>query len=282
MSVTALVLFTRTSDHSMNDSAVQVGKQAQWGLSRLRSLWLRVPLLRRLANNGSASFAWLILILSVFVMGGDALYWLHQRYWHRDLKIHILDVGQGNASLVEFPGGHTLLIDGGGFADLSGFDPGARVLAPYLRRRKIMTVDTLVLSHPNSDHMNGLIYIAEHFNVQQLWTNGEPRATLGYRLLMDSADAHRIRTPDFSDLAGRHTLGGVQVRVLYPLTDFLSRRAAERWRDTNNNSLVVQLIFGRPCISLPGRYCPQSRGRVDRYPRFRSAQQCVGCAPPRQ
>ena len=144
------------------------------------------------------------------------------------------------------------MIDGGGFADMTAFDLGAKVVAPYLRRRKIMAVDTLVLSHPNSDHMNGLIYIADHFNVKELWTNGEPRSTLGYQALMASVHTHRIQLPAFRHLARRHTIAGVEIRLLYPLQDFLSRRSAERWRDTNNNSLVVQLIYGRHAFLFPG------------------------------
>lgn len=192
------------------------------------------------------------MIFVLLVIAGDAFYWLHQRYWHRDLRISILDVGHGNASLVEFPGGDTLLIDGGGFADITAFDMGARVLAPYLRRQKIMTVDTVVLSHPNSDHLNGLIHICGNFNVKQLWTNGEAHPTLGYRLLIENAAANRIRSPDFRSLARRHACGGVQIRILYPPPDFLSKRVNESWRDTNNNSLVLQLLYGDHSFLFPG------------------------------
>ena len=54
--------------------------------------------------------------------------------------------------LLEFPGGKNMLIDGGGYSDNTIFDIGARVVAPFLWSRKILTVDTLVLTHPNSDH----------------------------------------------------------------------------------------------------------------------------------
>ena len=74
---------------------------------------------------------------------------------------------------MELPGGGVLLYDGGGFSDNRLFDMGRRVVAPVLWRRKISTVDILVLSHPNADHLNGLIYIADHFNVRELWTNGD-------------------------------------------------------------------------------------------------------------
>ena len=84
---------------------------------------------------------------------------------------------------MEVPGGHTVLIDGGGFGDNTVFDVGARVVAPFLWRKKIKTVETLVLSHPNSDHLNGLLFIAENFNTSELWANGEPADNAGYHQL---------------------------------------------------------------------------------------------------
>ena len=135
---------------------------------------------------------------------------------------------------------------------MSSFDLGRSVLAPFLWRRKILSLDMLVLSHPNSDHMNGLIPIAEIFDVGALLTNGEPRPTDGYRMLMETAAAKSIRRPEFRRCAREQVIGGVTCRVLYPPPDFLARRAVDRWRSTNNNSVVVQLIFGGHSFLFPG------------------------------
>ena len=98
----------------------------------------------------------------------------------------IFDVGQGSAALIDLPGGRYLLIDGGGFSDNTVFDTCKNIIAPYLLRNKIKTIDTLFLSHPNSDHLNGLIYIAEHFNVKQVITNNESSTTMGYQSFMET------------------------------------------------------------------------------------------------
>jgi competence protein ComEC len=131
-------------------------------------------------------------LLVILALAGDVSYWLYQRFWQDDLRVTIIDVGQGSAALLELPGGYTTLIDGGGFSDNAIFDMGARVIAPFLWRKKIKTIDTLVLSHPNSDHLNGLIFIAQHFNIKNIWTNNEAKATLGYRLLPKSICTCRI------------------------------------------------------------------------------------------
>ena len=126
----------------------------------------------------------IIALTTILVAIVDTGYWTYHRFWHKDLRVTVIDVGQGSAALVEMPKGYNLLIDGGGFSGNSTFDVGARIVAPLLWHKKIRTVDTLILSHPNSDHLNGLLYIAEHFNVKQIWTNSQISNTLGFRKFM--------------------------------------------------------------------------------------------------
>jgi competence protein ComEC len=193
-----------------------------------------------------------IAVFVILVLLGDAGYWYYRRLGHQDLRITVIDVGPGNAALLELPGGHTMLIDGGGFSHNSVFDMGARVLAPLLWRKKINTVDTLILTHPNSDHLNGLVYIAEHFNVQQIWTNGETRETLGYRSLMDVIAGQNIQFPDYEDLPPRQMIHGVGFNILYPQTDFTAKKARDKWRNSNNNSLVIRISYGAVSFLFPG------------------------------
>ncbi len=187
------------------------------------------------------TWKWLLPIALLLVL--DTAYWMHHRFWHRDLRVTCLDVRQGSAALLEFPGGKTMLIDGGGYADNSVFDMGARVVAPYLWRQKIKTVDTLVLTHPNSDHMGGLLYIAENFNVKEIWTNAETAPTKGYSQLMRIIKARGISHPDYRVLPRISSQGGVTVTVLYPPRDFLTRRETDSWRNSNNNSIVLKAEF---------------------------------------
>jgi competence protein ComEC len=174
----------------------------------------------------------------------DAGYWFARRHLNSDLRVTYIDVGQGSAALLELPAGHTALIDGGGFSDNDTFDMGARVIAPFLWRKKIRTVDTLVLSHPNSDHLNGLIYIARHFNVKTIWTNNEPRTTRGYRQLQNIIAQKKINLPDFQQIPRQQLINGVEFCFLYPPADFLARQASQKWRNTNNNSMVVKVSLG--------------------------------------
>jgi len=187
-----------------------------------------------------------------FTLAADTVYWLYQRFWHTDLRVTVIDVGHGFASLLELPGGYTIMIDGGGFSDNSLFDIGEKVVAPFLWKKKIKTVDTLILSHPNSDHLNGLLYIADHFNVKDVWTNNEPRNTLGYLTLMQIIANKNINLHEFRHMPADRRINGVDLKLLYPPKDFLDRKESEKWRNPNNNSLVVRVSFGHASFLFPG------------------------------
>ena len=88
------------------------------------------------------------------------------------LRVTFLSVGQGDAAVVELPGGAgVLVVDGGGFP--GDFDPGERLIAPFLRARKILHVDVLALSHPQLDHYGGLALPRRSISHRgELWWNG--------------------------------------------------------------------------------------------------------------
>jgi len=182
----------------------------------------------------------------------DAAYWLYHRFLHNDLRVTILDVGQGSAALVELPKGSSILIDGGGFTDNSIFDIGGKIIAPFLWRKKIMTIDTIILSHPNSDHLNGLIYIAKHFNVKTVLSNGEGVDTLGYKEFIKAINKNRIELAQFSQLKRRQNICNVILEILYPPPDYSEKKLKDKWRDLNNNSIVVKITYGTISFLFPG------------------------------
>ena len=195
-----------------------------------------------------------IIVLAVVILAGsiDCCYWFYNRFWRDDFRATIIDVGQGSCTLLELPGGQCFLVDGGGFSDNSVFDVGAGIVAPFLWRKKIGTIDTIVLSHANSDHLNGLLYIARHFNVKRIWTNNESASTAGYRNLMEIIEKNKIHAPVFKDMPRVYDINGVRLKILYPSDDFIDKRKKEKWRDLNNNSLVLKAEFGTKSFLFPG------------------------------
>jgi len=198
------------------------------------------------------NLAKLAMALVLLTLALDTCYWMYQRFWHTDLRVTVIDVGQGSASLLELPGGRAILVDGGGFSDNSSFDVGEKIIAPFLWRKKIRTVDTLILSHPNSDHLNGLIYIAHYFNVRTVWTNNESVNTLGYANFMEVIAHKNIQLPVFEDMPRRHRIGEVELNLLYPPANHIQLRNTQKWRNANNNSLIVKASLKSISFLFPG------------------------------
>lgn len=209
-------------------------------------------LLWGMVNLRQTGFARILVCVALFAGGADACYWVQQRFWHRDFRVTVIDVGQGSASLLEFPKGRCMLIDGGGASDNTAFDVGQRVVGPLLRRKRIGTVDTIVLSHPNSDHLNGLLYILGHFNVHQVWTNGQGAPTAGYRRFTEIITTRGIDAPEFDHIPKRSDIGGVILEILYPPGGFHPNTPGRLRRNTNNNSIVIKATFGDTAFLFPG------------------------------
>lgn len=189
-------------------------------------------------------------IIALFTLGADITYWAYERFLRTDFRATIIDVGQGSAALLEFPRGYCMLIDGGGFSDNSSFDVGERIIAPFLWNRKIKTIETIVLTHPNSDHLNGLLYIAGQFNVKNVWSNHQAAKTMGYTRFMEIIETKNIQWPGFGDIPRTSMVNGVKVQILYPPEDFMDNRLTRR--NLNNNSLVLRCAYGSKSILFPG------------------------------
>jgi competence protein ComEC len=100
----------------------------------------------------------------------------------RALRVTFLDVGQGDAAVVELPGGHTLVVDAGGFPG-SEFDTGEGVVAPFLRQRGILHPDALVMTHAHPDHAGGLASLLRRHRPREFWWTGVPGTGSGWRRL---------------------------------------------------------------------------------------------------
>ncbi|MDY6950689.1 MAG: MBL fold metallo-hydrolase, partial [Thermodesulfobacteriota bacterium] len=108
------------------------------------------------------------------------------------------------------------------------------------------------LSHPDPDHLNGLVFIARHFNVQQVWMTGDVVSSPVYKDFQHILSEQQIRVVGLEDLAGSRTVKGVTFQVLYPPWDFLKRKRKDLWRTTNNNSLVLRVSYKESSFLFPG------------------------------
>jgi len=162
-------------------------------------------------------------------------------------RVTFLDVAQGDSAVVELPDGQVVLIDGG--SAFERFDMGRSVVAPFLWSRGIRTIDHVIATHPQLDHVGGLAWILQHFSVRHFWGNGDQRdepfhERLRQALALRGLTEHVVRE-------GREVLSSDACRllVLNPTGDGHSVESAISRRRgghiLNNRSVVTELSCGK-------------------------------------
>jgi competence protein ComEC len=156
----------------------------------------------------------------------------------RELVVHVLDVGQGDAILIQ-NGGSTVLVDGG---------PDRRALARWLDVLHVGdTIDAVILSHVHTDHFEGLRELfssRRRMTVRELWWNGDPAPNFTFTGLPDTLAAHArahttiVRDTDDPCGDGRPVCtitlkGGAKLHLLRPMPDVL---------DENDRSAPLKLV----------------------------------------
>jgi competence protein ComEC len=144
-----------------------------------------------------------------------------------------------------------MLIDGGGFSD-SSFDTGKSILAPFLYHERISNVDTVVLSHPHPDHLLGLIYIMNNFDVRQVWRSNLPIDLEDFPEWEKAIKLNHINVSLVSNAFPERIFNGVRVKVLSPSNYSAQDMNNLSYDEVNDSSLVLKITFGKVSILIPG------------------------------
>jgi len=216
-----------------------------------RAISEKGKVLCRLLSAGCFVFALFFLLLQFFPSPPE----------RKTLRLTAIDVGQGSATLIEFPGRAAMLVDGGGFHD-NLFDVGRFVVTPFLLSRKIRALDVVVLTHPHHDHLNGLLYILDHFAVREVWTNGEAAETEPYRLFRETIRDRGILYRTRSARDGPVMIGGVTVSFLNPERPLSGLVPDTAESTANDRSLALRFSFDVLAFLLPGDITEKTEGRL--------------------
>ncbi|HZP84513.1 MAG TPA: ComEC/Rec2 family competence protein [Chthonomonadaceae bacterium] len=167
------------------------------------------------------------------------------RHGPGELRVTFLDVGQGDAIVVESPSGKVLVVDTGGISHEGREDQGQRVVAPFLRYRGINRIDALVLTHPHADHIGGAATLLQRFPVGLLLDNGEETASPLMTQILQEAHARGVPYKAAHHGQELDCGDGVIARVLAPADAALQGAA-------NDASVVLRLEYGRTAFLLTG------------------------------
>jgi competence protein ComEC len=154
----------------------------------------------------------------------------------RNLTLHFLDVGQGDAGAIRTPGGHWILVDAGPASETA--DAGRRVVAPFLERQGARSLSLAVVSHAHADHLGGLPAVLARIPtglvIEPAAALADPRYTRFLdRLLTERVPWHPARAGE------RFEIDGVRCTILHPVPEWAG------WgEDVNEDSLVLLVEFG--------------------------------------
>ncbi|MBN1550816.1 DNA internalization-related competence protein ComEC/Rec2, partial [bacterium] len=158
------------------------------------------------------------------------------------LNIYVMDVGNGDSTLIRTPGGEYFLVDAGGIYN-SDFDIGRQIVCRTLLTLNVDRIRTAVITHPHPDHQKGMYAILDTFPVEELWVPSQ-----------------RFDDADFSGLMARAAELGIPLKTLdtnriYETVDV----------GYNNRSLVLGLRYGRFSLLLPGDAEKEAEAGLLRY-----------------
>ncbi len=214
-----------------------------WGALLCGLLAIRLMLRSNSSNDRPQGTLRPAFILSAVLLFAPALAGLVRLA--PELRLTMMDVGQGQAILLETPAGKRLLLDGGGLKSRT-FDIGKAILAPALTANHAPELDFVAYSHPDNDHLRGLLYVLARFSISRFATNGcLPRNWNQIPLALILQQKH-LR-PEIWTAGQKIALEpGLVLEVLHPTLPL-------DCSDANNVSLCLRLVWKNQGLALlPG------------------------------
>jgi len=159
------------------------------------------------------------------------------------LQVDFLNVGQGDSTFIETPQGHQIMIDGG---------PSSAVLGKlaYLMPFFDKDLDLIVLTHPEKDHMQGLLEILKSYKADYILWNGVKKEGQDYQLWLATLEKQKNMGAKIiiADSQEKIKAGTAEIDILFPFESVENKEITS----ANNTCVVVKLIYGKKSFLFTG------------------------------
>lgn len=152
----------------------------------------------------------------------------------KDLKIYFIDVSQGDSMLIVTPNNKKLLIDGGGNEN---YDVGEKILLPYLLDRNIISLDYVLITHADTDHIGGIFSLLENIKVKEVIICSQAKDSENYKKLKKIVNKKKIKVRVVKKENKISIDKDVNLKILWPTDEFINENIL------NNNSIVAKLEY---------------------------------------
>ncbi len=181
----------------------------------------------------------LVLFLAVLLAGFEFINQKEKKN-RAALEVYFFDVGQGDATLVNYLNGYQVLIDGG--------PNGKKLLSELGKAMPVMdkNIELVILTHPDKDHLAGLIEVAKNYEIGLILDNGQEADTEIYRELKETISQEEIRREMIPE--------GSKIRIGNQLefAAFNPDELASAQADRNDHSVVLRMDYGENSFLFTG------------------------------
>ncbi len=165
---------------------------------------------------------------------------VHSEYKRNNVMISVLDVQLGESILLQLPSRHTIIIDGG--IDATLLYSLSQQLPFYVKE-----IDLLILTHPDADHLNGLIDVLERYRVKKVILPTKENNTFVYnkfRTLVAQSSTELLFAEYISTIAVSNEY---RLEILHPTIENIGK-----YDSVNNASIVIRLDYPQGCALFTG------------------------------
>lgn len=163
----------------------------------------------------------------------------------KDLRIYFVDVGQGDCTFIVTPQNKTILIDGGG-SQAEEFDVGKKTLIPYLLDRGYTSIDYVMISHFDQDHVGGILSVLEELQVGNVIISKQGEETEQYKRFISIVEKKNIKVTVVKKGSKVLIEEEIYFDILWPQDQFISQNIL------NNNAIVAKLYYRKFSMLFTG------------------------------